>query len=62
MHYTSSTDAGVALAQSLLEALLDSGARVALTTHYLQLKELAAGDDRFRVAAMQFVDGRPTYR
>jgi DNA mismatch repair protein MutS2 len=52
----------VALAQSLLEALLDSGARVALTTHYLQLKELAAGDDRFRVAAMQFVDGRPTYR
>eukprot|EP00611_Tribonema_gayanum_P020564 TRINITY_DN3769_c0_g1_i1.p1 TRINITY_DN3769_c0_g1~~TRINITY_DN3769_c0_g1_i1.p1 ORF type:complete len:957 (-),score=319.07 TRINITY_DN3769_c0_g1_i1:1132-4002(-) len=53
---------GVALAQALLEALLDSGARVALTTHYLQLKELAAGDARFKVAAMQFVEGRPTYR
>lgn len=53
---------GVALAQALLEALLDSGARVALTTHYLQLKELAQRDDRFTVAAMEFVDGRPTYR
>jgi DNA mismatch repair protein MutS2 len=53
---------GVALAQALLEALLDLGARIAITTHYLQLKELAAADERFRVAAMQFVDGRPTYR
>ncbi|CAM9715021.1 unnamed protein product [Discosporangium mesarthrocarpum] len=53
---------GAALAQSLLEALLGSGARVALTTHYLQLKELASTDSRFGVAAMQFVDGKPTYR
>lgn len=44
------------------QALLDAGARIALTTHYTQLKELAARDDRFSVAAMQFVDGRPTYR
>eukprot|EP00752_Nemacystus_decipiens_P002592 g2425.t1 len=53
---------GAALAQSLLEALVDAGSRVALTTHYTQLKELAAADDRFGVSAMQFVDGRPTYR
>lgn len=44
------------------QALLDAGARVALTTHYTQLKELAARDSRFGVAAMQFVGGRPTYR
>lgn len=44
------------------QALVDAGARVALTTHYTQLKELAASDDRFGVSAMQFVDGRPTYR
>ncbi|CAM9252423.1 unnamed protein product [Chrysoparadoxa australica] len=53
---------GVALAQALLEALLNAGSRVALTTHYLQLKELAKRDERFAVAAMQFVDGQPTYR
>ncbi|CAM9171787.1 unnamed protein product, partial [Ectocarpus sp. 8 AP-2014] len=53
---------GAALAQSLLEALVDAGSRVALTTHYTQLKELAATDERFGVSAMQFVDGRPTYR
>ena len=41
---------------------MDAGSRVALTTHYTQLKELAARDDRFGVSAMQFVDGRPTYR
>ena len=44
------------------QALVGAGARVALTTHYTQLKELAARDDRFAVSAMQFVDGRPTYR
>ena len=44
------------------QALVDAGARVALTTHYTQLKELAARDRRFGVSAMQFVDGRPTYR
>jgi DNA mismatch repair protein MutS2 len=53
---------GVAIAQSLLEALVDSGARVAITTHYMQLKQLAAADDRFAVGGMQFVNGRPTYR
>jgi DNA mismatch repair protein MutS2 len=53
---------GVAIAQALLEALVETGARVAITTHYMQLKQLAASDDRFAVAGMQFVRGRPTYR
>jgi DNA mismatch repair protein MutS2 len=37
---------GVAIAQAILEALLETGSRVAITTHYLQLKQLAASDDR----------------
>jgi DNA mismatch repair protein MutS2 len=53
---------GVAIAQALLEAVVETGARVAITTHYMQLKQLAASDDRFSVAAMQFVNGRPTYK
>ena len=53
---------GVAIAQALLEAVIETGARVAITTHYLQLKQLAASDDRFAVAGMQFVNGRPTYK
>ena len=53
---------GVAIAQALLEALVETGARVAITTHYMQLKQLAASDDRFAVGGMQFVNGRPTYR
>lgn len=53
---------GVAIAQALLEALLETGARVAITTHYVQLKELAQKDDRFVVGAMEFLDGKPTYR
>ena len=53
---------GVAIAQALLEALVDVGARVAITTHYMQLKQLAAADDRFAVGGMQFVGGRPTYK
>jgi DNA mismatch repair protein MutS2 len=53
---------GVAIAQALLEALMDTGARVAITTHYMQLKQLATADDRFAVGGMQFVQGRPTYK
>lgn len=53
---------GVAIAQALLEALLETGARVAITTHYLELKQLAASDSRFSVGGMQFVGGRPTYK
>lgn len=53
---------GVAIAQAILEALLSTGSRVAITTHYLQLKQLAAADNRFSVAAMQFINGKPTYK
>jgi len=53
---------GVAIAQALLEAILETGSRVAITTHYMQLKQLATTDERFAVAGMQFVKGRPTYR
>lgn len=50
--------AGVAIAQALLEALVSAGARVAITTHYVQLKELAQCDQRFTVGAME-VGQRP---
>eukprot|EP00536_Pseudo-nitzschia_multiseries_P001502 jgi/Psemu1/317588/estExt_fgenesh1_pm.C_190024 len=53
---------GVAIAQALLEALMETGCRVAITTHYMQLKQLASSDDRFSVAGMQFVGNRPTYK
>jgi len=53
---------GVAIARALLEALLDSGSRVAITTHYSDLKRLASADERFAVGGMQFVGGRPTYK
>lgn len=53
---------GVAIAQALLEAVIETGARVAITTHYIQLKQLATSDDRFSVGGMQFVNGRPTYK
>lgn len=53
---------GVAIAQAIMEALLERGARVVITTHYMQLKNLAASDNRFAVAGMQFVNGRPTYK
>ena len=33
-----------------------------MTTHYQRIKELAAEDSRFQIAAMEFVDNRPTYR
>lgn len=51
---------GAALARAVVEALLDGGARVAVTTHYPELK--AVEDRRFAVAAAQFEEGRPTFR
>ena len=53
---------GVAIAQALLEVILETGSRVAITTHYMELKQLASSDDRFAVGGMQFVNGRPTYK
>mmetsp|Transcript_32496 Transcript_32496/g.79264 ORF Transcript_32496/g.79264 Transcript_32496/m.79264 type:complete len:665 (-) Transcript_32496:3-1997(-) len=53
---------GAALAQAVLERMLEQGPRMVVTTHYHQLKALATVDSRFAVAAMQYVDGAPTYR
>jgi DNA mismatch repair protein MutS2 len=51
---------GAALARAVLEAVVDAGARVAVTTHYPELK--AVNDHRFVVAAAQYADGKPTYK
>ncbi|RME20607.1 MAG: endonuclease MutS2, partial [Deltaproteobacteria bacterium] len=53
---------GAALARAVLEALVERGARVAVTTHYTELKALAAVDPRFEVAAVAIEDGQPTYQ
>ena len=53
---------GAALARAVLEALVDAGARIAVTTHYAELKALGAADPRCTLAAVQYADGRPTYR
>ena len=53
---------GSALARAVLEALLASGPRVVVTTHYTSIKGLATADSRFAVAAMEYAKGRPTYR
>eukprot|EP00929_Paragymnodinium_shiwhaense_P098895 TRINITY_DN6041_c0_g2_i1.p1 TRINITY_DN6041_c0_g2~~TRINITY_DN6041_c0_g2_i1.p1 ORF type:complete len:896 (+),score=257.47 TRINITY_DN6041_c0_g2_i1:75-2762(+) len=53
---------GAALARALLEELLDAGARVVSTTHCMQLKNWAVGDPRTIIAAMEYRNGRPTFR
>ena len=53
---------GAALARAAVEALVEVGARVVVTTHYAELKALGTQDERFCVAAAQYANGRPTYR
>ncbi|MAI25631.1 MAG: hypothetical protein CMN75_06320 [Spirochaeta sp.] len=55
---------GSTLAQSILEALAERGARVITTTHYNLLKEMADVDPRFQNASVEFDDQTlaPTYR
>lgn len=53
---------GAALARAVLEALVAGGARVAITTHYAELKAMSALDGRVQVAAALYEDARPTYR
>jgi len=55
---------GAALAQAVLEALAEAGARVVTTTHFNLLKEMAAVDSRFENASVE-IDPEslaPTYR
>ncbi len=53
---------GAAIAQAVLEFLADRDARVVVTTHFAPLKGLSAVDDRFAIAAVQYSEGRPSYR
>ena len=55
---------GAALARALLEGLAESGARMIVTTHYSELKDLAVSDRRFQNASVAFnTDSlEPTYR
>ncbi len=55
---------GAALAQAVLEALVERGAFAIATTHFNRLKELAGGDDRFANASAEFDRDTllPTYR
>ena len=55
---------GAAIAQAVLEALADAGARVVTTTHYNLLKEMAEVDERFANASVELDPETfaPTYR
>ncbi len=55
---------GAALGRALLLSLLEGGALLATTTHYPELKALAATDERFTSGRVEFdaEEGRPTYR
>lgn len=53
---------GGALARAVIERLIEVGARVVVTTHYTQVKAMGADDARIEVAALEYRDGRPTYR
>ena len=55
---------GAAIAQAVLEAIVERGARVVATTHFNRLKELAGSDERFCNASAEFDPEtlRPTYR
>ena len=45
---------GASLAQAVVEALAGTGARIIVTTHYNELKELASRDERFQNASVSF--------
>ncbi len=55
---------GAALARAFIEELADTGCRMAVTTHYSELKEIATADPRFTNGSVSFdLDTyRPTYR
>lgn len=45
---------GASLAQAVVETLAATGARIIVTTHYNELKELASRDERFKNASVSF--------
>ncbi len=54
---------GSAIAQAILEGLVDQSATTLCTTHFDSLKTLAVADQRFRNGSMEFSTGslKPTY-
>lgn len=53
---------GGPLARAVIERFADVGARIVVTTHYAQVKAMAADDPRVEVSALEYRDGKPTYR
>ncbi len=53
---------GAALAQAVVEALAAGGSRLVVTTHFADLKDLAARDPHLQLAGAVFAEGAPTYR
>ncbi|MBX2800790.1 MAG: Smr/MutS family protein [Myxococcales bacterium] len=53
---------GAALAQALCEHLATLGPRLVVTTHFAALKAMGAAHPKFQVAAVQYAQGKPTYR
>jgi DNA mismatch repair protein MutS2 len=53
---------GSALAQAILEAMLERKSKIVFTTHYLKLKYLTQVDSRFMIGATSFVNDFPTYK
>jgi DNA mismatch repair protein MutS2 len=55
--------AGAALAQAILEHMINTGSKMIVTTHYTELKELAVNDNRFRNGSVTFnlETLKPTY-
>ena len=53
---------GTALAQAILEEFMNFGSRIITTTHFQRIKEFAATNDKVKIAAMEFIENRPTYR
>lgn len=53
---------GAALARAVLERVVQAGARVAVTTHYTDLKAFAAANPQFANAAVGLENGQPNYR
>ncbi|MBC5807732.1 MAG: hypothetical protein DLM53_07730 [Candidatus Eremiobacter antarcticus] len=56
--------AGAALAQACIESMIRAGAKVAVTTHFTQLKTFAAAHNRVRNGSMLFdaATNAPTYQ
>mmetsp|Transcript_100958 Transcript_100958/g.324087 ORF Transcript_100958/g.324087 Transcript_100958/m.324087 type:complete len:870 (+) Transcript_100958:51-2660(+) len=53
---------GAAIARATMETLLDYGTRLVATTHSLALKNWGMEDARTDVSAMEYKEGKPTFR